>query len=151
MDQNVLHPFVRIHIVDMNTNKYLAKDKPSVPGVSNIENCSFFKMELDKEGKLIKTPCKISTDFFLPMSTRMHDMRILGTNYCNWNEEFIINENVANIYKKNVVILFELLEFNPLLVADQSSLLRPDKLYPVAWGYLRPLGTGSVHMDKIKL
>ena len=43
MDQNVLHPFVRIHIVDMNTNKYLAKDKPSVPGVSNIENCSFFR------------------------------------------------------------------------------------------------------------
>ena len=76
MDQNVLHPFVRIHIVDMNTNKYLAKDKPKVPGVSNIENCSLFKMELDKEGKPIKTPCKISTDFFLPMSTRMHDMRI---------------------------------------------------------------------------
>jgi hypothetical protein len=76
MDQNVLHPFVRIHIVDMNTNKYLAKDKPSVPGVSNIENCSFFKIELDKEGKQVKKPFKISNDFFLPMSTRMFDMRI---------------------------------------------------------------------------
>ncbi len=48
----------------------------------------------------------------------MFDMRIQGTNYCNWNEEFIINENVANIYKKNVVILFEILEFNTLLVVD---------------------------------
>lgn len=60
----------------MNTNKYLAKDKPSVPGVSNIENCSFFKMDIDKEGKQIKTPYKISTDFFIPLSTRMYDMRI---------------------------------------------------------------------------
>jgi hypothetical protein len=35
----------------MNTNKYLAKDKPGVPGVANIENCSFFKMDIDKDGK----------------------------------------------------------------------------------------------------
>ena len=27
-----------------------------------------------------------------------------------------------------IVIFFEILEFNPLLIADQSSLLRPDKL-----------------------
>ena len=71
-----MHPFVRIHIVDMNTNKYLAKDKPGVPGVANIENCSFFKMDIDKDGKQIKTPYKITTDFFMPMSTRMYDMRI---------------------------------------------------------------------------
>jgi hypothetical protein len=58
---------------------------------------------------------------------------------------------VANIYKPNIVIFFEILEFNPLLIADQSYLLRPDKLYPVAWAYFRPLGTGSIHMDKVKV
>lgn len=51
MDENVQHPFVRIHIVDMNTCKYLAKEKSNVPGVSNIENCSLYKIETDKEGK----------------------------------------------------------------------------------------------------
>lgn len=29
LDSNMIHPFVRIHIVDMNTYKYLAKSKPS--------------------------------------------------------------------------------------------------------------------------
>ena len=40
-------------------------------------------------------------------------MRIKGVNYCEWNEEFVINEQASNIYKPNVVFLFELLEFNP--------------------------------------
>lgn len=34
---------------------------------------------------------------------------------------------------------------------NKSSLLRPDNLYPVAWGYLRPLGRAQVHADKVKL
>ena len=49
MDQNVLHPFVRIHIIDMNTCKYLAKENSKDPGVSNIENCSFYKVEKENE------------------------------------------------------------------------------------------------------
>ena len=41
LDSNMVHPFVRIHVVDMNTYKYLAKSKPNQPGVSNKESCSF--------------------------------------------------------------------------------------------------------------
>jgi hypothetical protein len=81
----------------------------------------------------------------------MYDMRIKGVNFCEWAEEFIINEQASNIYKPNVVFLFELLEFNPLLVVDESPLLNSERLYRVAWSYLRPLGTASLHMDKIKL
>ena len=29
----------------MNTCKYLAKENSKEPGVSNIENCSFYKVE----------------------------------------------------------------------------------------------------------
>ena len=87
----------------------------------------------------------------LPFSTQMFDMRISGVNYCEWNEEFVINEYASNILQENVVFLFEILEFNPLLVVDNSSLLNVDKLYPVAWAYLRPLGTASVHMETSKL
>jgi len=52
MDQHVLHPFVRIHIVDLNTKKYLAKsDKDLAPGVANIESANFFRKDQDKPSK----------------------------------------------------------------------------------------------------
>ena len=50
MDQNVLHPFVRVHIVDLNTNKYLQKSNRDAPGVANRESCNFFKVEEDEDG-----------------------------------------------------------------------------------------------------
>jgi hypothetical protein len=53
--------------------------------------------------------------------------------------------------KPNILLLFEILEFNTQLVIENSSLLNAEKLYPVAWAYLRPLGAASIHMDKVKL
>jgi hypothetical protein len=52
------------------------------------------------------------------MSTSIYDMRVKGVNYCEWNEEFIINECASNIFKPYVVIMFEILEFNPILLID---------------------------------
>ena len=43
--------------------------------------------------------------------------------------------------------MFEILTFKPQLIIENSPLLRPDNLYPVAWAYLRPLGAGGVHGD----
>jgi len=94
---------------------------------------------------------KASADFLLPMSTKMYDLRVKGVNFCEWYEEFIINEKAPNLLKPNVIMLFEILEFNTQLVIENSSLLNIDKLYPVAWGYLRPLGAASIHIDKVKL
>jgi len=48
MDQHVLHPFVRIHIVDLNTHMYLAKSDINDPGVANKESVNFFKYDKDK-------------------------------------------------------------------------------------------------------
>lgn len=142
----VLHPFVRIHILDMDTNKYLAKKDRAEPGVANKESCNFFQVEGDQ-----KEARKIPVDFFMPMSTQMYDMRVKGVNFCEWNEDFIINECAEHLLKQNVLIMFEILEFNPLLVIENSPELTPDKLYRVAWAYLRPLGTASIHLDRVKL
>jgi jouberin len=119
MDQNVLHPFVRIHIVDLKSHKYLAKSKPNQPGVANKESCSFFKIDQAGEGenKDKKDTTKIAeysdVNFFLPLSTTMYDLRVGGNNFCEWNEDFIINENLEQIYQENVVIMFEILDFVP--------------------------------------
>lgn len=37
LDEHVLHPFVRVHVVDMATQKYLAKDE-RVPGMQSRES-----------------------------------------------------------------------------------------------------------------
>ena len=120
MDQYVLHPFVRVHVVDLNTNKYLAKSDVTQPGVANKESVNFFKLE--KEAKE-KKPLQSPVDFFLPMSTKMYDMRVKGVNFCEWNEEFIINEKIQNLMKPNIILLFEILEFNTQLVVQDSGLL----------------------------
>jgi len=148
MDQYVLHPFVRIHVIDFQTKKYLAKQNVNVPGVAFHENVNYFRLSENKDKKV---PLKSDANFILPMSTQMYDMRIKGNNYCEWDEDFIINEKVRNLLKQNVIIIFEILDFNTDLVVQDSNLLNSDKMYPVAWAYLRPLGSASVHLDKVKL
>lgn len=155
MDEYVLHPFVRIHIIDRDTSKYLQKSNKNRPGVANRESANMLQMkdpEPGKEGaKIEKVITSVETNYIMPMSTKMYDLRIDGVNYCNWNEEFVINEFAKNIYNPNVVIMFEILDFNSKLLVEGSSKLTPDNFYPVAWAYLRPLGTANIHMGTRKL
>jgi hypothetical protein len=41
LDHHMIHPFVRVHIIDMDTYKYLAKSDPLKPGVANKESAAF--------------------------------------------------------------------------------------------------------------
>lgn len=51
----------------------------------------------------------------------------------------------------NVLILFEILECNPALIAQNSKLLNKELMYPIAWAYLRPLGTAHIHLSRTRL
>jgi len=86
------------------------------------------------------------------MATRLYDMRVKGQNTCIWNEEFVINEFAEDIFKPNVVFLFEILECNTKLIeAERYDLLNSDMLYPVAWAFLRPNGTAGNHLTRNRL
>ena len=122
-----------------------------MPGIANKESCNFFRIEKDNEGNVSKIPEQTDVNFFLPFGTRMFDLRVKGNNFCEWNEDFIINESIDYLFQKNVIFMFEILDFVPNLIVNNSSQLRPDNLYPVAWAYLRPLGQAQVHTDKVKL
>jgi len=51
-----------------------------------------------------------------------------------------------------VVLLFEILEVNPQLIIDnQLDKLTAELYYPVAWAYLRPLGTAHIHTSRSRL
>lgn len=72
LDHFMIHPFVRVHILDMDTYKYLAKSDSLKPGVNNKESAAFID-----SGKHFT---RAITDFMLPISTQMHDLRIKGMN-----------------------------------------------------------------------
>ena len=70
----------------------------------------------------------------------MFDLRRKGVNLAQWEEDFTINERASVILRPNVLFLFEILDFNPTLMFENKKLLNADHLYPIAWGYLRPVG-----------
>ena len=143
LDPCIVHPFVRVHICDMETGKYLAKSQPGKPGISNKESCAL----IDSEGNITNK----DVDFLMPMSTRFYDMRITGQNMCRWNEDFIVNELAPYICRPNVVILFEILECNTTMILENDQRLNADNMYPVAWAYLRPLGRADIHLSRNRL
>jgi hypothetical protein len=81
----------------------------------------------------------------------MYDLRIKGINMATWEEEFIINEYAHYLLRPNVLFLFEILDFNPNLILEGRHLLNADLLYPIAWAYLRPVGTAQIHMSRTRL
>lgn len=70
LDPHMIHPFVRVHIIDMDTYKYLAKSKPLQPGVANNESASFLDCH--------KHHTMAHPDYLLPLSTQMFDLRKKG-------------------------------------------------------------------------
>ena len=46
LDPDIVHPFCRVHIMDMRTGKYLAKRENGMPGVANKESIGI----IDSEG-----------------------------------------------------------------------------------------------------
>jgi len=72
LDHHLIHPFVRVHIVDMETYKYLAKRDVRTPGVANLESAAFMDHG--------KNYTRSFADYFLPFSTQMYDLRIKGMN-----------------------------------------------------------------------
>ena len=61
LDPNMIHPFVRVHIIDMKTYKYLAKSNPIQPGIANKESAQY----LDCYKNFTMAP----VDYLLPIST----------------------------------------------------------------------------------
>ena len=72
LDHFMIHPFVRVHIIDMITYKYLAKKSSIQPGMYNKESAYFMDS--------FKNITKNDTDYLMPISTQMHDLRIKGMN-----------------------------------------------------------------------
>jgi WD40 repeat protein len=145
LDSNVIHPFIKVHFIDIATGKYLAKSRPDDSSISNKENITFIQQ--NEQDLFVRSN---RADFIPPFATRYCDFRVSGENRAEFYEGFWINENLEHIYSETTVIIFELLDYNPELILNDEPTLR-DNLYPVAWAYLRPLGEALVHTSTKRL
>lgn len=139
----MVHPFVRVHIINLDTCKYLAKENGQKPVVANIESACFMDSA--------KFHTRSVVDYLMPFSTQMYDLRVKGMNLAQWQEEFVINENARYLLQSNVIFLFEILDFNPSMIFESPDLLNADNLYPIAWAYLRPVGAAQIHLARTRL
>ncbi len=79
LDPNVMHPFVKVHLVDINTGNYIRKKTHNKPAISFFERISYFERT---KKEFIKESC----DFLLPFATNMYDLRENGQSRAVWNE-----------------------------------------------------------------
>eukprot|EP00826_Nyctotherus_ovalis_P049041 TRINITY_DN5858_c0_g1_i5.p1 TRINITY_DN5858_c0_g1~~TRINITY_DN5858_c0_g1_i5.p1 ORF type:complete len:607 (+),score=157.79 TRINITY_DN5858_c0_g1_i5:114-1934(+) len=145
LDENVIHPFIKIHFIDVATSKYLAKTRPDDSAISNKENTTVIQQ--NEQNLVVRN---IESDFIPPFATRYCDFRVSGENRAEFYEGFWVNESLEHVYSESTVILFELLDYSPELIFQGDPSLR-DNLYPVAWAYLRPLGEALVHTSTKRL
>ena len=78
LDPNVMHPFVKIHLVDMITGNYIQKTS-NRPAVSYYETITTFR-------KTEKAFDLNSCDIIPPFATKCYDLRESGNSRAVWNE-----------------------------------------------------------------
>lgn len=86
LDPNVMHPFVKMHLVDISSGNYIRKTK-NRPILSYYESLTHFN-------KLNKKFTQGICDLIYPVSTNFYDLRENGQSRALWNEG--IDRNYLN-------------------------------------------------------
>ena len=140
----ILHPFVRISIVNLKTGKYIQKSDFNIPCLSRKEKN--FIMNNNKEVGHMEFSSSV-LDIIPPFATCPYDLRERGESYAEWNEDFYINEKASNLLDDNNIFFFELLDYNLDYNLNQDE----ECIIPIAWGYLKPVGFSQTYMGKHKI
>ena len=140
----IMHPFVRISIVNLKTGKYIQKSDFSAPAISRNENN--FIMRHDKNTDHLELSTSL-LDMIPPFATCPYDLREKGESYAEWNEDFYINEKASNLLDDNNIFFFEILDYNLNFNLNPNE----DCIIPMAWGYLKPVGFSQTYMGKHKI
>ena len=140
----ILHPFVRISIVNLKTGKYIQKSDFSIPCIAKTEK--IFTIHNNTETGHMEFSSSL-LDIIPPFATCPFDLRERGESYAEWNEDFYINEKASNLLDDNNIFFFELLDYN----LDYNLNTNEDCIIPMAWGYLKPVGFSQTYMGKHKI
>ena len=140
----IIHPFVRISIVNLKTGKYIQKSDFSVPALYRGENYTRMHHNVNT-GNL--DLYRSNLDMIPPFATCPYDLREKGESYAEWNEDFYINEKASTLLNDNNIFFFEVLDYNLNFKLNPNE----DCIIPIAWGYLKPVGFSQTYMGKHKI
>jgi len=146
----IIHPYVKVSIMNLKTAKYLQKKNFEVPAILQTEKNLIIQHNLAQN---ILEFRESALDFIPPIATNPCDLRIKGESFAEWNEEIIINDSADNIFQSENIIFFEILDFN--LFQNAYSSMREysteEFIFPIAWGYLKPVGFSQTYLGKHKI
>ena len=140
----IMHPFVRISIVNLKTGRYLQKSDFSAPAISRNEKNLTMKHDLNTNHLELSSSL---LDMIPPFATCPYDLREKGESYAEWNEDFYINEKASTLLDDNNIFFFEVLDYNLNFHLNPNE----DCIIPMAWGYLKPVGFSQTYMGKHKI
>ena len=113
-DTYVTYPFIKIHVVDLQTGKLFNEYK--------------FNKENEDENKTSYT-------------TQIFDLFSKRDSIAAWNEEIDVLFEESFEYNENILILFELIDNTPIEKDTEKRNIKLDFIKKkVAWGYLLPFG-----------
>ncbi|XP_017778081.1 PREDICTED: jouberin-like [Nicrophorus vespilloides] len=106
LDSYVIHPVVKIHLVDGKTGDYLKKSDKSRAALFYYENKQI--------------------DYIGPIMTRAYDLQENRSLHPNWEENIMINEDLEYLKSSpDLLMLFEVMDFS-----------RKEGWYRIAWAFL---------------
>ena len=140
----IMHPFVRISIVNLKTGRYIQKSDFSAPAISRGENNFIMRHDLNANHLELSSSL---LDMIPPFATCPYDLREKGESYAEWNEDFYINEKASSLLDNNNIFFFEVLDYNLNYNLNPNE----DCIIPMAWGYLKPVGFSQTYMGKHKI
>lgn len=160
IESNIIHPFVKVSIIDLNTLRYIQKQNFKEQVFSRKEkNLKVMHNSTTKDYQFIES----ELDYIHPFTTCPYDLRDKGEPFANWLEEFVINEDASNIFRSNTVIFFEVLDYDFTSLTGNQKIYNSNNKYshnnyseddfmvPIAWGYLKPVGYSQTHLGRMKI
>lgn len=160
IESNIIHPFVKVSVIDLNTLRYLQKQNFKEQVFSRREkNLKVCHNKTTNDYQFTET----ELDYIHPFTTCPYDLRDKGEPFANWVEEFVLNEDASNIFKSNTIIFFEVLDYdftaltgnqkiyNSSIKYSHNNNSEDDFMVPIAWGYLKPVGYSQTHLGRMKI
>ncbi|KAJ1451217.1 WD40-repeat-containing domain protein [Pelagophyceae sp. CCMP2097] len=147
-EPDILHPMVRLHVVDATTGFYLARPPedavaPRRNGVTtHFESSSTLQAESLAEAAGVDDVSR-AVGHVLPVVTPAFNLR--GKSVApSWDDTVVLDLPYALLMDPKVLLLFELVDFKYI---QSRGAKYTHGLFGLAWAFLRPVGPdGDVHV-----
>ena len=136
---HVVHPIVRMHVVDATTGAYIKRqsvEKGAGTGATTwFEGRSAFAAHgIGQQGFKIDRQC----DYVLPVASQPAPLPSQSL-AAAWNEPIDVHTSYKSLLDPNVLFLFEIVDFGPNISVKDAR--KRNGVSAIAWAFLRPVSS----------